>query len=738
MAATYTTWTRGAVTTLFMVMASWMGQAQSTMPKMISNRVVKDADKEMSLSRFAEAHDLYRAVAMSDYVRAQKDTSFAPRLDVFAKGIDCAMRAGLVHGATELLDSLISADVASSDQWMMRLELAMHQGDDAKAQSLVSAGKSAVKDPAWNASADALVKRAAEARKTETRAEINRARPSSDMPEFGAVPYKDGLMFVTTSVADGFAAPVDGWTGRQYSELRQVALKDSADNPVSFNEMANKDDLSDLGSAAFHNGPVSFSADETRAFVTRSQDRALRDTSGRWIYALKLEVMDLDESGSWKTVEGAFPYNDSTFSSAHSALDTLGNLIFSSDRPGGLGGMDLWMCKKGANGFEAPMNLGAAVNTSGNDVFPYVNSVNQLYFSTDGRVGFGGLDLYKHDMESGSTELLGAPVNSFADDFALHVDATGVGYMSSNREGGMDHIYNIQLIDIIADFEITVVACDDEVASNVEMDLHNLTTGEKSKVRTGAEGKVTIRTVVGETAQLSFEGNDMFAGMGTKSYMSNEEGTFEDRVVLNYASGDNTLMVKFDGGKRVDSGIAVTMMKGGESTTMTTDANGKLTWPMAAEYELFRIDHPGYESLEGQLEMDQDCPKPDMRTVTLTRMVEIDLDLVLFNWDKDELKPEGKKVLNEVIAYMTEVTDVRVELSAHTDSHGSEEYNLDLSQRRAQSCVDYMVAGGIPAQRLVAAGYGEQQLKNRCVDGVYCTKDEHQENRRVELKILPN
>ncbi|MGB2470728.1 MAG: hypothetical protein ACPIA5_07735, partial [Flavobacteriales bacterium] len=334
---------------------------------------------------------------------------------------------------------------------------------------------------------------------------------------------------------------------------------------------------------------------------------------------------DLDESGSWKTVEGAFPYNDSTFSSAHAALDTLGNLIFSSDRPGGLGGMDLWMCKKGTNGFEAPMNLGAAVNSAGNDVFPYVNSVNQLYFSTDGRVGFGGLDLYKHDMESGSTELLGAPVNSFADDFALHVDATGVGYMSSNREGGMDHIYNIQLIDIIADFEITVVACDDEVASNVEMDLHNLTTGEKSKVRTDAEGKVTIRTVVGETAQLSFEGNDMYAGMGTKSYMSNEEGTFEDRVVLDYASGENTLMVKFDGGKRVDSGIAVTMMKGGESTTMTTDANGKLTWPMAAEYESFRIDHPGYESLEGQLEMDKDCPKPDMRTVTLVRMVEIDL-----------------------------------------------------------------------------------------------------------------
>ena len=545
-------------------------------------------------------------------------------------------------------------------------------------------------------------------------------------------------MFVTTSVADGFAAPLDGWTGRQHSELRQVAMKDSADNPVSFNEMANKDDLSDLGSATFHNGPVSFSADETRAFVTRSQDAAHRDASGRWVYALKLDVMDLDESGSWKMVDDAFPYNDSTFSSAHAALDTLGNLIFASDRPGGLGGMDLWMCKKGANGFEAPTNMGAAVNSAGNEVFPFVSSVNHVYFSTDGRVGFGGLDLYKHDLASGNTELLGAPVNSFADDFALHADATGVGYMSSNREGGMDHLYNIQLLDITADFEITVTTCDDEVVSNVEMDLHNLTTGEMSKVRTDAQGMLTIRTKLGETAQLSFEGNDVLTGMGTKTYMSDVEGTFKDRASLNYVPGDNVLQVTFDEGTKVDSGIAVTMIKGGESTMMNTDANGKLVWPRDAAYESFRIDRLGHESIVGEFGMNKDCPKLDMRTVTLKRMVEIDMDLVLFNWDEADLKPKGKKVLDEVITYMKEVTEVRVELSAHTDSHGSDAYNLDLSQRRAQGCVDYMVAGGIPAHRLVATGYGEQQLKNRCKDGVYCTRGEHQVNRRVELRILPN
>ena len=738
MAATHTTWIRSASTVLFLVLTSWTVQAQSTMPIKISKRVVKDGDREMSLNRFAEAHERYRAVAMSDLARANMDSAFAPRLDVFAKAIDCAMRAGLPLGAMELLDTLIVADMATPEQWTVRIELALQQGNATDTQALVTEGKRAVNNPVWSQSVDALVARSAEAQRRETRADIKRTRPSSNNPEFGAVPFKDGLMFVTTSVADGFAAPKDGWTGRQFSELRQVALKDSVDRPTSFREKANKQDLSELGSTAFHNGPVAFSENGTRAFVTRSQANALTDTTGNWVYHLALEVMEMQEDGTWSPVTNGFPYNDTTFSCAHAALDTLGNLIFSSDRPGGLGGMDLWMCRKGLSGFEAPTNLGAAVNSPGNEVFPFVNSINQLYFSTDGRLGFGGLDLYRHDARLGNTVLLGAPVNSFADDFALHVDATGAGYMSSNREDGTDHIYDIQLIDIIADFEIQVVACDDAVAANVEMDFHNLTTGEMSKVRTDDEGMLSIRTVAGETAQLSFAGDATFAGMGTKTYMSDEEGTFEDRVTLNYTAYDNLLTVKLDRGNAANTEIAVTMMAGEGTTTMRTDDTGALTWPMNQGFDSFRIDHPGYAPLEGQITMDEDCPKAETRTVTLTRMVEIDLNLVMFNWDTWEIKEEGNEVLDEIIKYMKDVDDVRVELAAHTDSHGSAAYNLELSQRRAQSCVDYMVAAGIPAQRLVATGYGEEQLRNRCVDGVYCTRIEHQENRRVELKILPN
>ena len=137
--------------------------------------------------------------------------------------------------------------------------------------------------------------------------------------------------------------------------------------------------------------------------------------------------------------------------------------------------MDLWRCQRGEDGtFGPPENLGPRVNTSGNEVFPFVNSVNQMYFSSNGReFSFGGLDVYKLVEGESEPVLLGQPVNSFADDFAIHVDETGVGYLSSNR-GGQDRIYNLQLREVFADFEIQItVATMKWSASNQGVQHHH-------------------------------------------------------------------------------------------------------------------------------------------------------------------------------------------------------------------------------------------------------------------------
>jgi outer membrane protein OmpA-like peptidoglycan-associated protein len=110
--------------------------------------------------------------------------------------------------------------------------------------------------------------------------------------------------------------------------------------------------------------------------------------------------------------------------------------------------------------------------------------------------------------------------------------------------------------------------------------------------------------------------------------------------------------------------------------------------------------------------------------------------MVLYNFDKYELRPEGKEELDKLVQYMKERPDLRVELSSHTDSRGTSEYNIELSNNRSQSCVNYIISNGISAKMITAKGYGESKLVNQCADGVPCSEEEHQANRRTELRFL--
>ena len=113
-----------------------------------------------------------------------------------------------------------------------------------------------------------------------------------------------------------------------------------------------------------------------------------------------------------------------------------------------------------------------------------------------------------------------------------------------------------------------------------------------------------------------------------------------------------------------------------------------------------------------------------------------ELENVYYDLDKATLRPRGKQELDELVKIMERNTSITIELSSHTDSRATNEYNLDLSQRRAGTCYDYLVSRGILADRITPVGYGETNLKNRCVDNVECTEEQHQENRRTEIEVL--
>ena len=405
----------------------------------------------------------------------------------------------------------------------------------------------------------------------------------------------------------------------------------------------------------------------------------------------------------------------STF--AHPAVSPDGIwLYFVSDMPGGLGGYDIWRIQMTSNGFIGLENVGAPVNTPGNEMFPTFRPNGDLYFSSDGHPGFGGLDIYiAKPVEEGGKAVKGSergdslpagksadslavgsgfttpqlpsnyeiehpgwPLNSPGDDFGMTFEGLhNRGYFSSNRGDarGWDHIYAFEKHEVIQTVRGWVY----------EQDGYEL-----------------------PAAQVYMVGND-----GTNQKLSvRGDGSFEQEI------------------------------KAGVSYVFLATCKGYLN-----HKEEMRVE-PVLESEEYTLQF----PLADISAPVL-------IENIFYDFDKATLRPESAEALDKLVSLLNENPNVTIELAAHTDSRGSEQYNERLSQRRAESVVSYLIDHGIAADRLTPKGYGESRpktvkrklterydwLKANDVlteDFVNALNDEekqetcHQLNRRTEFTVL--
>ena len=345
-------------------------------------------------------------------------------------------------------------------------------------------------------------------------------------------------------------------------------------------------------------------------------------------------------------------------------------LYFASSRKGGLGGNDIYKATLGPNGrFSPAENMGDQVNTPGNDNFPAVAPDNTLYFSSDGHPGLGKLDIFM--IEKGKAVNLGAPVNSNGDDFAPYFTSKDMGVFSSNRAGGKgsDDLYMFRKKPLKL---VTFIADGTLVERNDK-------TGETSPVS-------------GETVELI---------------------------------GRN--------GQKIQE--------------VTTGADGKFSIKLdsaAASYSLV-ADRPGYFTARNSVSTIGRKPSQDQLpnemndvtipvTLTLTKIVKnkaIVVDNIFYDYDKAEIRSDAATELDKLVETLNDNPKITIELSSHTDSRGKDAYNQTLSQKRAQSAVDYIISKGVDKSRITAKGYGETQpvIKNAK------TEDEFQRNRRTEFKV---
>ncbi|MCV9387964.1 OmpA family protein [Reichenbachiella ulvae] len=349
-------------------------------------------------------------------------------------------------------------------------------------------------------------------------------------------------------------------------------------------------------------------------------------------------------------------------------------LYFSSNREGGYGGLDIYTATLNRRGRWVDVrNMGPEINTPGNEIFPYVGGTGVLYFSSDGHPGFGGLDLFEATRNSGKVvmENLGQPMNSAGDDFGLFLFNPSRGFFTSNRKGGK------------GDDDIYTFVNDDP---NLKIVNYYLTGTTLTPNQTGELEPLPNTKVV-----LVDEEDGIIAEVFTEA-----DGKYRFRVFPeeNYnliAEKENYFTTRID-----------------------FSTIGK------------SLDKKKLEEMVTNVEFQQDLP---LNQIVIEKPIV--LNNIYYDLDKADIKPEAAKELDKLVTIMKDNPEITIELSSHTDARADHDYNMNLSQRRAESAVKYIISNGIESKRLVAKGYGETKLIIEDAE----TEIEHQQNRRTEFKV---
>jgi outer membrane protein OmpA-like peptidoglycan-associated protein/tetratricopeptide (TPR) repeat protein len=491
--------------------------------------------------------------------------------------------------------------------------------------------------------------------------------------DYGLVPFKQNQFAFSSMRDDCTGNEHDGWTGQKFSDIFFAEKKDGKfSSPVGFGVPVN---------SAAHESSPTFSKDFKEIYFVRCKADQQKSNQFCHLY------YSANNNEHWSE-----PVKVDLFSDTANIYDPYisrdGKTLFvSSDAYGGFGGTDIYMVQKTDTGWGVPQNLGSSINTPQSERSPWLDEKGNLFFSSNGLPGYGGLDIFKAvKTKAGFKDPTNqrVPINSGADDFAFWIDkykpSNGddtilySGYFTSNRPGGKggDDIYRFE------------------------------------------EKWVNIFVLRGKVLEKNFENPEnpesKILGLKNLPKAKIELRTSDDKV-LNAATSDTAGNFAFKLAAETDYKIAVNK-NGYFSNNAFVSTKGK------------RHQDSTIINLYVQIELE--------KIFTQKMMV---IPNIYYDYDKATLRPESKLVLDSILVFFQENPDLTIEIGSHTDSRGSDAYNLKLSQARAQSVVDYLIEKGIAKEKLLAKGYGETKPVNGCVNGVNCTEEEHQKNRRTTFRV---
>ncbi len=621
--------------------------------------VVNDAETAVKQKMFVRAEELLKA----DIANENDSYKKIEKLQLLATTYD---EMNQPEGKVEALQQIVDLD--SNPQYLFDLALAQKYNEQyTEALKTLEQYQELTRD-AFNSNPhiefckDAI----ADAENPQIRI-TNLKEINSSAADYAPRLFKNNALVYTSTKSSSTGENAQPWDGQKNPDLYIAKYnKDKWTNAQNFDELVNSE---------LPEGVATFSSDFETMYFTRCD---YNEIGGSYCRVYQAEA----DGDLWYEPKLIEIFSDSVNIGQPFLSQDGKRLYFSSDAEFGYGGNDIYFMIKNGSEWSQPYNAGFYINSEKDELFPTTDSEGNLYFSSNGKVGYGGLDIFKATPDKqafNKAEILPYPINSGADDFSFQ-------YIKEPKAG-----------DESAVLESAVF----------------------SSTRKGGQG--------------------------------NDDLYFYEKLFINFYALDLTVVEKQferpDDGKSKVLGLqpiesAIVLMNKDEKLTAK---DGKALYELEAEqdYKIF-VSKKDYFNKSIQVST-KGLKSPDSLLITIYEQVELEkifpeteitIPNIYYDYDKATLRAESLPVLDKLVSFFDENKDLTIEIGSHTDSRGSDKYNESLSQRRAQSVVDYFIEKGVPSTQLGAKGYGETRILNKCKNGVECTEEEHQENRRTTFRVI--
>ncbi len=721
-----------------LIFASIITKAQSVKEKI--------ADKRFNNLEFASASEMYEELSNSK----------RPKTKYYVRAGESNFMVGNYKKAQLYYDKAFSNTGMTDYDYYNYYQVLKYNSNYSKANEVF--GK--INDNQYKLIRDNISKKKLvleELKKDSSNYYIKKLEINSDDNDFSPYIINNEMYFLSSRRNTSVSGRKYGWDNSYFLDVYKAYV--DGDNVKS------EHSASEGLKTKYHEGPMCFTKDGNTQFITRNNSVKKKDKSNRVNLKIFIRKKEGDKWGAFAD----FPFNSDEYTCEHPAVTGDGKtLYFVSDMPGTLGSLDIWVTNYENNTWTKPENLGQAVNSEGREAFPQLFEDEVLFFSSDGKVGLGGLDVfYTIPAEDSYFEAqnLGYPVNTQFDDFGFFAKSTTSGYLSSNRDNKTkDDIYSFVSKRPLIASAVQFVAMDKEskeILPNAAVFLIDEDGKPFAEAKSNDKGEVKFNVIPGKAYKIKTtkDGYKDNVGVLKEGEVADMIGKKPKEILLEKKIiGLLCLVVDADNLSPIE-GVKVTItdaFNSKDAMSFTTNKDGdfrhiykdkKIGDEMSY---IVKLEREGYITKVQPVEL---TVKKEgyilLHEFLNTKMYKIklgadlgkmiDLKPIYFDLAKYNIRPDAATELNKIVDILNQNPTINIELASHTDCRGSAGSNLSLSDKRAKSSAAYIVSKGVAANRITGKGYGESKLVNNCkCEGAVkpaCGEDVHAQNRRTEFNI---